>query len=70
MVIVGDECIPFMIFCHHQRSFSKSVGSFEGLVRFTLKDTCIGGICLLDLANNDRLQFATRRLEVEVCLEL
>jgi len=39
-----------------------------GVVTLTPEDACKSVVRLLDLANDDRLELATRCFEVEVCL--
>jgi len=69
LIMAGDENIPFVIFCHCEWSFTQPIRRLQGLIGFTLEDTCICCIGFLDFTNNDRLQLTARRLEVEICLE-
>jgi hypothetical protein len=68
MIIVGHKNIPFMIFRHHERSFAESVSCFQCLVCFALENACVCCVCFLNFTNNDRLQFTTRGLKIEICL--
>lgn len=70
VIIIGDEHLPFMILCHRKRSFTKLLGSFEGLISFALQNTRVCCIGFVDFTNDDRFQLTTRRLKVEICLEI
>lgn len=59
LVILLHEGGPFMILRHSDRTNTEFLDSGVGGIGFPLKDTCVGIIRLLYLADNDRLQFAT-----------
>lgn len=58
-----------MIPWHSNRARAELLDGLVCLVSLPAKDTRVGIVSLLDLANNDRLQLSARAFEVEECLE-
>ena len=67
--IALHEPIPFVVPGHGDGPGAKPVNGREHLIGITLQDSSESIVSLLDLANDDGLELATRVLEVEIGLE-
>ena len=68
MRIAPHESAPFLVSGHSNWASAELLDSGIHLVCFTLQDARECVVCFLDLADNDRLQFAPGVLEVEIGL--
>jgi hypothetical protein len=68
LLVSRDKVCPFMVLGHGDGSGAEALDSTIRHIRFTLQDTSIGIVRLLNLARNDRLQLPAGRFEVEVGL--
>lgn len=68
LVGIGKEGVPFDIFRHRYGSSSELLHSVIRLVRFSLENTGICIVGLLNLTNDNGLKFASRLLQVQECL--
>lgn len=68
LVVLFDEIGPFVVLWHGNRTSAKFVDGIVCSVCVSLQNARIRIVRLLDLANDDRLQFSTRVLKVQVCL--
>jgi hypothetical protein len=63
-----DKFDPFSVFGHGNWAAPELVNCIVAGICFPLQNACVGVVRLLDLANNNRLEFPTRGLQVEVSL--
>jgi len=68
MRIRGNELIPLVIFRHGDGTSAEGLHGLIGVVTLASEDASNGIERLLDLADYDRFELATRALEVEVGL--
>jgi len=66
--ITLDEAGPLVVLGYGNRTASELLDSIIGVVTLTSENTCKSVVRLLNLADDDRLELATRGFEVEVCL--
>lgn len=69
VLIRVNESRPFAIFGHGNRSFAQLVHGCICSIGLTLQDPRQRIVGLLNLADNNCFQLATRCLEIEICLE-
>jgi hypothetical protein len=70
MRVVADESRPFLVLGHGDWATAKALDSPIGVIAFTLENARESIVGLLDLTHDDRLEFASGGLEVEVSLAM
>lgn len=68
LILVGDEVNPFLIFGHGNRTLAQFTDNIHGVFGLSLKNTGIGVVRFLNLADDNRLKLSSRALKVQVGL--
>jgi hypothetical protein len=68
LVSFGNKSVPFVVVRHRNWAYAKLLCSVEGLVRFPFENTGIGIVSLLDLADNNGLEFTAGVFKVQIGL--
>lgn len=69
LVVAAHKVRPLAVLGHADGARTQLVDGAVRGVGLALEDRGVGVVCLLDLAYDDGLQLAARRLKVQVCLE-
>jgi len=69
LVVVCREFIPFVVFGHSNRSLLQFLGGVVSIVGFAAENASQNVVCLLDLSNYNRLEFAPGCFQIQVGLD-
>jgi hypothetical protein len=70
VLIILNKLVPLMVFWHCNRSSPQLLNCIVSPICLPSEDASIGIIGLLDLANNDGLEFSSRRFKIQIGLAI